>query len=336
MKTSEAVELCRKAIRLERLGYSTEQSYCGWVARFCEWCKKASEADNDSRVSGFLSAHAEHWSASTQNQCLNALVFFFGKALQKPLGKLPDWTRAQHPRRLPEWVSDSEARAVLSLLRDEPFLGCALMYGSGLRVNECARLRWRDIDYQQGAITVRGGKGDKDRVTCLPSSLLADITAQRTRAEALWKQDRARGLPGVQVPDAVGRKQPRAGETFGMFWVFPAAGLSTDPRSGIRRRHHLHADTFAKALSAAARRAGIQRRITPHSLRHSFATAYLLNGGAIHELQDLLGHASIATTSVYLHCLPQLGARVRSPLDAVPSKVVPFAPSVAYPQIAEA
>jgi integrase len=277
----------------------------------------------EERISGFLGDIAGRSAESTQNQALCALIYLH-KAIGRPVGKLPDWTRAQRPRRLPEWVSDAEARAVLSQLRDEAFLGCALMYGSGLRVNECARLRWRDVDLAQTALLVRGGKGDKDRVTCLPAAVLEEITTQKARAEGLWKEDRSRGLPGVQVPDSVGRKQPHAGETFGMFWVFPAAGLSRDPRSGLRRRHHLHADTFAKALSVAARRAGVQRRVTPHALRHSFATAYLLNGGAIHELQELLGHANIATTSIYLHCLPTLGARARSPLDAQPGNIVPW------------
>lgn len=332
MKTSELIAAIQKRCRLEHLSLATERDYCGWARRFMAWLSRDNHAELsiEDRISGFLSEIAEQSAESTQNQALCALIYAH-KSIDVEVGKLPDWTRAQRPRRLPEWCSDSEVRAVLGHLRGDAWLGCALMYGSGLRVNECARLRWRDVDVMTG-ITVRAGKGDKDRVTCFPSSVLAEMDAQKRRCEALWREDRERDMPGVQVPDSVGRKQPRAGETFGMFWVFPAAGLSVDPRSGVKRRHHLHADTFAKSLAVAARRANLRRRITPHALRHSFATAYLIGGGAIHELQELLGHANIATTSIYLHCLPTLGARAKSPLDQQPSNIVQIPNLVPLPK----
>lgn len=328
MKRQQAIAATIAACRLERKALATEREYSGHVGRFFDWLAADPvriRASPEQRVSGYLSDLAPRTAAATQNQALCALVFFHRAALRRPLGRLAPWAKAKRPRHLPEWLTDSEARTVLDHMSGVTRLGCALMYGAGLRVNEAAGMRWRSLDLEHRTITIRGGKHHKDRTTCLPAALVSDLIQQRTRALALWREDRARGRPGVEVPPEISRKQPRASETFGMFWVFPAAGESRDPRSGIVRRHHVIDDTFAKALALAARRAGISRRITPHALRHTFATEYLLHGGTIHELKELLGHASIQTTEVYLHCLPMLGRRVHSPLDAprLPH-VIPF------------
>lgn len=335
MKAKEVVEAVVKLARRERKDMDTERSYSRAAARFCHWCAVHREIDsNERRVSDYLSENAPGWSASSERVALCALVFMF-RSIGKPLGKIPDWKSAQRPSRLPEWVTDSEARKILSLMHGEDALACGLMYGSGLRRNEAVSLRLRDVDTEHGCITIRAGKGDKDRTTCLPFALLAEMQKQMARSEAIWHEDREQGRPGVYVPPSVEHKQPLAAESAAMFWLFPARNLSRDPVSGIVRRHHLHVDSVATSLRTAARRSGLKRRITCHALRHGFATSYLLNGGTINELQELLGHANVATTSVYLHCLPSLGGRVRSPLDAAPSKVVPFAPAV-YPRIAEA
>jgi site-specific recombinase XerD len=184
-----------------------------------------------------------------------------------------------------------------------------------LRRRELVALRLGNFNLAEGSITVRGGKGDKDRVTCLPVALRDEVTRQIERSSALHAQDCAGNLPAIFVPPEVERKYPRAGLELRNFWFFPAKGLSRDPRSGIVRRHHIHEDSLAKQLRPAARRAGILRRVNCHAFRHSFATQFLLNGGTLHELKELLGHASIQTTEVYLHCLPRLGARITSPLD---------------------
>ncbi|MEQ1861451.1 MAG: integron integrase [Chthoniobacteraceae bacterium] len=334
MTATEAEQRTIEACRRERLSLATERDYAGCVRRFVEWLSTNSGCQSlcpEDRVCEYLSQRAPHISASTQNQSLHALLLFYRAVLKQPLGRLPAWARAERPRRLPDWLPDADVRRVLALLRDEVHLGCSMMYGSGLRVNEAAGLRWRAINYEHLAITIRAGKGDKDRTVPLPVSLVEELRRQEQHALALWHEDRAVGRPGVQIPDAVAHKSPRAGEDFGMFWVFPAAGLSRDPRSGIVRRHHLIDDTFANALRRAVRRSGITKKITPHCLRHSFATEYLLQGGAIHELKELLGHASIQTTEIYLHCLPALGARVRSPLDREPTNIVRLAAPAAEP-----
>lgn len=323
----KTIEVCRR----ERKALATERDYGGAVRRFVAWlsenprCRLLCPED---RVSEYLSQMAPRVSASTQNQALNALLLFYRAVVKQPLGRLQPWARAERPRRLPDWLPHADVMRVLDLLRGEVALGCKLMYGSGLRVNELAAMRWRSINFEQLVITVKAGKGDKDRTVPLPLALVDELRAQERLALALWREDRARKLPGVQIPEAVAHKYPRAGEEFGFFWVLPAAGLSRDPRSGIVRRHHIIDDTYANALRRAVRRAGITKRITPHCLRHSFATEYLLQGGSIHELKEMLGHASIQTTEIYLHCLPALGARVRSPLDRPKTNVVPFCSSL--------
>lgn len=315
---------------MRRFSLKTERSYVGWIGRFWEWCatqERGLATTPPARISDYLSFLAPRSAAATQRQALNALVFFYEQVLERKIGKLPAWADAQRPRRLPEWLTDSEARTLLGHLRDEGYLTAALMYGAGLRIGEVVSLRLRDISFEQGVIVVRGGKGDKDRTSCLPASLVPELRLQVERARAMHREDAAAGKSGVYVPPSVARKQPAAARELLYFWLFPAAGLARDPRSGAVRRHHLHADTIAKQLRTAARRAGILRRVTCHSLRHSFATQYLLNGGTLHELKELLGHASIQTTEIYLHCLPQLGARVVSPLDYQDaSKIVQLPP----------
>lgn len=331
MKQSEVIQSVSRCCRERHYELSTERSYRDAALNFIHWCKSSEVKTNEDRVTAYLSERAENWSESSQRLCLNALVFMF-KSIGKPLGKLPEWTAAKRPPRLPEWLTHDEATKTLDMLRGEDRLACSLMYGAGLRRSEAVGLRFRDVNAQQGCLTVRGGKGDKDRTTCLPFSILPAIEEQMKHAEAIWREDRDAGRGGVYVPPVVTNKQPNAGSEIQQFWIFPARNLSRDPRIGAVRRHHLHEESVATALRTAAKRAGLFRRITCHALRHSFATEFLLQGGTIHELKELLGHANIATTEIYLHCLPQLGGRIRSPLDREQTNVVPF--STPQPSIA--
>lgn len=320
MKKSEALTLLEAAFDRERLLYRSRQSYRGCVVRFLREIVGDSGTAEEI-VSGFLSAHAGDWSAATQNQHLNAIVFFFKHALQKPLGELPAWTYAQRPKRLPVWLSHGEAMAVFGKMREPNRLICELMYGSGLRISEVCRMRRKDVNWQELTLVVRGGKGDKDRVTCLPVSLAEKLRSQDFYAQGVWREDRANEVGPVWEPDAVARKYPKLGLEPGEFWMFPAAGLARGKQWG-RVRWHVHPDTMAKAIPVAVRRAGVLKRVTAHVFRHSFATEYLKNGGVIYDLQALLGHTTIETTQVYLHALPRLAARIESPLDQRPSNIV--------------
>jgi site-specific recombinase XerD len=185
----------------------------------------------------------------------------------------------------------------------------------------------RDLHFESGLIMVRGGKGDKDRTTCLPRTLIPVLQERLARQREVWEMDRKKGTPGVWLPESVARKYPRYGEEWPWQWVFPGRALSRDPETGIVRRHHVHEDTLAKGLKRAANYARLSKRITVHTLRHSFATAYLEAGGSIHKLQQLLGHTSLETTEIYTHCITQFAAEITSPLDTPANNVIPFAPA---------
>jgi len=200
-------------------------------------------------------------------------------------------------------------------------------FGTGLRLAELLALRVKDIDLDGRLVTVRGGKGDKDRVTCLPVSLRMEMEVHFMKVRAIYEADRANGAAPIMIPNGLERKMPNAGRDWPWFWVFPAISESRDPRSGIIRRHHVHEDTLGKALKKAAKRIGLGKRVTAHTLRHSFATALLSSGASITQVQELLGHSSVETTQVYLHCVPQFAGTITSPLDALSAgKVVPFEP----------
>jgi len=323
MKKSEAMVLLEGAFERERLLYRSKQTYRECVRRFLRETVWTGQSAEDA-VCAFLSSHAANWAAATQSQYLNAVVFFFRHALNRPLGEMPGWVRAEKANRLPVWLTHEEALAVLGQMRDPNRLVCELMYGSGFRISEVTRLRRKDVNWRELTMVVRDGKGAKDRVTCLPVSLVDRLRAQDEYAEGLWKQDRARGVDPVWQPDAVARKYPKRGLEAGEYWLFPAGALARGAQWG-NVRYHVHPDTLAKAIPQATKRAGVLKHVKAHVFRHSFATEYLQNGGAIHELQALLGHTTIETPQIYLHCLPRLAARITSPLDRKPSNVVEFA-----------
>lgn len=267
-------------------------------------------------VAAFLTDLAVHGrvSPATQKQALNALVFFLQEGLHHSLGKIA-FRRPQPQKRIPTVLSREECRRLFAELTGTPLLMARLAYGTGLRLMELLRLRVHHVDLERLQLTVHGGKGDKDRVTVLPALLQADLTQHLTRLRALHESDRKNGLAGVWLPDALGRKYPRAGEQWEWQWLFPSRETSVDPASGIRRRHHLIDTTFQRLVKRAAHTARIDKRVTPHVLRHSFATHLLEAGTDIRTVQDLLGHQSVETTQIYTHVTAKPGLGVRSPLD---------------------
>jgi integrase len=312
----------------ERKGKQTIRGYLGVAKSYAIFCRGKSFNSPQDAVCAFLSTYStRNLSVSSQDHALNALAGKCGlyAALGKPLGRLPSWVKAKKPIHVPTWVTQAETERIAEHLKEPWSLMTLLMFGAGLRIHEVVSLRWRDLDFERMTITVKQSKGKKDRITFLPSSVAELLRARYRYCRGLWCEDRQKERPGVQIPTAVANKSPRAGEQWAFFWVFPAAGESRCPNTRIQRRHHIHEKSLNKPVRIAVSRAGIAKRVTAHSYRHGFATAYLLAGGNIRELKDLMGHKSIQTTEIYLHCLPSFTDRVGSPLDRRDS-VVPFVP----------
>ena len=325
MTKQEMLTAASTVCQVRRLSRHTESCYLGWLARFADHSAAHHTLSREDRIRIFLETLAPNSAASTQNQALNAIVFLYRDVLKQPLGDLGKWARAQRPKRLPVWLTSNEITQLLEQMTGIPRLMAEMAFGSGLRLAELLALRIKDVDLDSCTITIHGGKGDKDRVTCLSRTLAFRLGPHLQRLRAQWQADRTRNAAPIYIPDGLERKYPHAGTEWPWFWFWPAPSESTDPRTKIHRRHHLHESTLGKALQKSARQAGLNKRITAHTLRHSFATAYLQNGGHIHDLQQLLGHSSIETTQIYTHCLPQLSQRITSPLDQLPgNKIVPF------------
>jgi len=307
----------RQAITARHYSRRTERAYTAWVRRYLAFHRgRAALEMGSAEVTQFLTGLAVrgHVSASTQNQALSALIFLYREVFGRPLEGL-DAVRAKSSVRLPVVLSRSEVAAVLQRLQGMPRLMSALMYGAGLRLLECARLRVKDVDFDRGEITVRDGKGRKDRMTLLPSTLPPPLTAYLQRVRRLYEADRLEGAGHVALPDALDRKYPRASSEWAWQWIFPASRGYLDPATSQRRRHHLHETVLQRAFRDAVRAAGITKAATCHTLRHSFATHLLDSGYDIRTIQELLGHSDVATTMVYTHVLNRGGRGVRSPLD---------------------
>ena len=305
-------------IRELHLAWRTEQTYRHWAWRLVRFCApKPAEELMHTEVRAWLShlSVKERVSVSTQKQALNAAVFFLREALRREPGDFSDFVRAHKHQNVPSVLTREECTRLFAELPGTTRLMAELMYGAGLRLTELLRLRVKDLDLERLQLAVRAGKGNKDRLTMIPRSLAARLRAQRERLRVLHQQDRAAQLPGVELPEALERKWPRAGEKFEWFWFFPSRNLLRDHRSGVIRRHHVLDASFQKAIREAATRCRFDKRVTPHTLRHSFATHLLEQGTGIRDLQDLLGHADISTTQIYLHTAQQTGVGIRSPLD---------------------
>jgi integron integrase len=254
-------------------------------------------------------------SPSTQNQAMNALVFLYTRVLETPLEGRIDALRAREKVRIPAVLTPEEVRRVIALLAGLPQLVVKLLYGSGLRIAEALRLRVQDIDFEMREITVRSGKGDKDRVTTLSGSMIPALQTHLAGVKVLHEQDLSQGRGEVYLPDALEGNYPNANREWGWQYVFPAREVSSDPRSGVVRRQHVDPSVINRAIRAAARRAGIAKRVSAHTFRHSFATPLLQKGTDIRTVQELLGHEDVATTQIYTHVLKPGGHGVPSPLD---------------------
>ena len=305
-------------LRLKHRALSTEKTYLNWVRDFYRFVKGIPPQILDGgHVVAYLShlAVEKRVSASTQHQAFNALLFLYRHVLEKDIGNLQETVRAKRVRRLPVVLSRQEVLRLLDQLEGTARLMAELTYGCGLRVSECIRLRVKDIDFERGAVIVRAGKGDKDRMTVLPDSLKTRLREHLDTVKEIYERDRAAGTDGVFLPDALERKYPNAGKDWPWQWVFPSRDLSADPRTKLIRRHHVHLNTLQKAVKTAAQKAGIEKRVTVHTLRHSFATHLLEQGYDIRTIQELLGHSHVQTTMIYTHVATKNKLGVRSPLD---------------------
>lgn len=313
-------ETARERLRLKHRSYSTEKTYIGWLRAFRGFCRDLSPRELTSRhVQEFLShlAVEKQVAAATQHQALNALVFLFRHVLEIDLAMDLDAVRAARKRRLPVVLSPAEVQGVFDRLEGGNLLMARLIYGCGLRLAECLALRIKDVDLEQSLLVVRGGKGDKDRRTILPQTLLPDLTSQLVAVRSLYDLDRKNGVPGVFLPGALERKYPNAGREWGWYWLFPGRDLSVDPRTLQVRRHHVHPSSLQKAFKQAALAAGVNRQASVHTLRHSFATHLLEKGYDIRTIQELLGHANLQTTMLYTHVAKRNILGVISPLDSL-------------------
>lgn len=308
----------RDRIRVKHYSIRTEQVYCEWVKHFIRFHRYRHPADmGAAEVEAFLTdlAVRRNVSASTQNQALSALLFLYKEVLQVDLPWLKDVVRAKKPQRLPVVMSVEEVRRVLAGLEGHLWLVCSLLYGTGMRLMEAVRLRVKDVDFARGEILVRDGKGMKDRVTVLPRSLQQPLRQHLGVVRAVHKAELDAGRSDVWLPFALERKYPNAARDWGWQYVFPATGLSVDPRSGAVRRHHLDEKRVQRNFKLAVQGAGVVKPATPHTLRHCFATHLLESGQDIRTVQELLGHADVKTTMIYTHVLNRGGLAVLSPLD---------------------
>lgn len=308
----------RERIRLKHYSIRTERVYCEWVKRFIRFHQYRHPLDMGApEIEAFLTELAvkRNVSASTQNQALSALLFLYKEVLVVDLPWLADVVRAKKPQRLPVVLTIEEVRSILALLEGGPWLVCSLLYGTGMRLMEVLRLRIKDVDFTRHEILIRDGKGMKDRITMLPRSMVQPLRQHLAVVQAIHRAELEQARGDVWLPFALARKYPKAPWEWGWQYVFPAAGLSVDPRSGAVRRHHLDEKRIQRAFKRAVIESGIIKPATPHTLRHSFATHLLEAGQDIRTVQELLGHTDVKTTMIYTHVLNRGGLSVLSPLD---------------------
>ena len=320
VRSPKLLDRVRAANRLRHGSRSTEKSYVGWIRRFILFHGKRHPAEMGApEVARFLSSLAVEGkvAASTQNQALSALLFLYRYVLQQDLPWLDDIVRARRPKHLPVVLTRDEVRAVISGMEGAARLMATLLYGSGLRLLECARLRVQDVDFAMNQIVVRDGKGAKDRVTVLPAVAKEPLRQHLSKVKRQHDADLALGAGWVELPWALARKYPNAGREWPWQWVFPATRFYFDQASGQRRRHHLHETVLQRAVLEAARQAHLGKRATPHTFRHSFATHLLEDGRDIRTVQELLGHNDVSTTMIYTHVLNRGPSGVTSPADRV-------------------
>jgi integron integrase len=341
------LDQCREVMRFKQLARRTEETYVQWIHRFIlfqrrpavtqrpssgavappspapagegRWVWRHPKDMGEAEVRGFLTdlAVKRQVSAATQNQALNALLFLFREVIGGEMAWVDGFEQARRSRRVPVVLTRPETKQLLQRLEGTQRLIGQMLYGTGMRLMECLRLRVKDMDLARGQIIVRAGKGDKDRVTMVPESLLPALPRHLAEVREIWRKDVAAGHGRVWLPGALRRKYPRAELEWGWQWVFPSGELSVDPETKVRRRHHVSDGSVQGAIKWAARQAGLAKHVTPHTLRHSFATHELESGVDIRTVQDLLGHKDVATTQIYTHVMQKPGLGVKSPLDSL-------------------
>jgi integron integrase len=323
-RSPRLLDQVREVIRGKHYSARTEQAYLYWVRLYVRWHGRAGYMRHPKEmgqvdVKSFLNmlATEKQVATSTHNQALSALLFLYREVLGQDLPWLDSLTRPRRSARVPCVLTPAEVSAVLAELRGEVALLARLLYGTGMRLNEGLHLRVRDLDFARQLITVRQGKGDKNRVVMLPKSVAAALRSQLAVARALWESDQRNGFGGALVPEAVTKRQPDAGQQWAWFWLFPAAGLTMEPRTGVQMRDHLYEEKLQRAIKVATLIARIQKPVTVHTLRHSFATHLLQSGSNIRDVQELLGHRDVSTTMIYTHCTTVAGGGVASPLDSL-------------------
>jgi integron integrase len=317
-KTPKLLDQVRQKIHFLHYSRKTEQAYVHWIRRFILFNNKRHPKDmGGEEVSTFLNylVNKENVSASTQNQALTAIIFLYKQILNIDVGEIPEFQYAKKPKRLPVVLTQNEVKRVFEYLNEPHKTMVGLMYGSGLRLNECLELRMLDVDIERREIIVRRGKGNKDRRTMLPEFVIPGLKLAIDKVEHYHNIDQKDGITHVDMPDALARKYPNAGKELKWQFVFASHKTSIDPETGKTGRHHVHARTVSRAISAAIKKARIMKHVSAHVFRHSFATHLLENGYDIRTVQELMGHSNVNTTMVYTHVLNKGGHGVKSPLD---------------------
>lgn len=304
-------------MQFKRMSRATRKNYMLWLARYFRWCLLRPDDSSEMKVESFLTNLAVNRkvSTSTQHQALCAIAFFYKHVAKQELGDISKFCRTARGSRLPVVLSQEEVRTLLSHLRGNAWLMASIMYGAGLRKTECLELRNKDIDFDRNQITVRMGKGNKDRTTVLPESLHVDLRAQIAKVERQHQIDLANGYGGVYLPPAISRKYPNAYKQTGWQYLFIGKDISQCPDTKAMRRHHIHPSVFSKALRTARLKSGITKQFGAHALRHSFATHMLESGADIRTIQELLGHKDVNTTMIYTHVMQK--HHVKSPLEGL-------------------
>jgi len=309
----------RDAVQTRHYSIRTEEAYVGWIRRYILFHgKRHPQEMGESEINAFLThlAVAQRVGPSTQTQALSALLFLYRHVLEKPVGSLGEIVRARREKHLPAVMTRAEVRSVLGRLPATQKIICTLLYGSGMRLLECLRLRIKDVEFGSNQIVVRGAKSGRDRRVPLPEKVRAALAASLSRVKTLHEQDLSEGYGAVMLPDALVRKYPAAERQWGWQWMFPAEHRSLDPRTRVERRHHVHESVIQRAVKQAVRDVGIKKPVNCHTFRHSFATHLLEEGYDIRTIQELLGHSDVKTTMIYTHVLNRTGGRgVRSPAD---------------------
>lgn len=338
LRSKRLLDQIRERVRYMHYSLRTEESYVYWARRFIRFHGLRHPRElGQAEVERFLLhlATQNNVAPSTHRQALSGLLFLYRQVLDIELPWMKEIGRPRVRDRIPVVLSRMEVARLLQEMDANDRLIGQVLYGMGLRLMECLRLRIKDVDFERRIVIVREGKGSKDRVVMLPTALMQPLRQQMAFSRSLWAEDRAANLPGVWLPDALERKYPRAPTAWAWHWVFPAPRPSTDPRSGIRRRHHRFEQSVGRAISRAVVRAGLEKKVTAHTLRHSFATHLLDSGVDIRRVQELLGHTDVSTTMIYTHVLSSSAAGTASPIDALPCvpTLIPDTNQVREPQL---